>query len=116
MSAAAREPGSVVSTSKPKHPQRAFAGDVAMAGLRTELAQAEDEVPTAPNPRIFGAKNLIVIATAAAAGILAYLLNSSREPSTSGRVDLASATPGLPTPLDSAQEPATRVAPPTVAQ
>jgi len=118
MSAAAREPGSVVSTSKPKHPRRAFASDVAMAGLRTELAQAEDEVPepTAPNPRIFGAKNLIVIATAAAAGILAYLLNFSREPSTSGRADLASATPGLPTPLDSAQEPATRVAPPTVAQ
>src|SRR5215471_4757647 len=114
MSASAREPGSPGSTCKPKRSRRAFAGDVAMAGLRAELAEAEDGVPEppAPNPRIFGAKGLIVIATAAAAGAVAYLLNSSPEPSASGRADVASTASGLPTTLGSTQEPATPTAPP----
>jgi hypothetical protein len=80
------------------------------------LAEAPDEVPEppAPNPNTFGAKGLIV-ATAMAAGSIAYLANSPG-PSTPGRVDVASAARERPAPLDSAQAPATRVLPPPAAE
>src|SRR5262245_59979271 len=48
---------------KHKRPPRAFAGDVAMAELRNDLAEASDDEPPDPAPepvaRIFGAKGLI---------------------------------------------------------
>jgi hypothetical protein len=69
----------------------------------------------APEPvaRIFGAKGLIVVATAAAAGAVAYLWSS---PNTPDRVKVASAVGDLPASLDPTQLPATRVAPAPAAQ
>src|SRR5262245_31184319 len=56
---------------KHKRPPRAFAGDVAMAELRNDLADVPDDMsePPAPGPPIsnrwlVGAKALIVVATA----------------------------------------------------
>src|SRR5438094_2443636 len=76
MSASAREPGEPFSVSeKQKRPRRAFAGDVAMAELRNDLAEAPDEMSELPDPAPMpavgrlGAKGLIkrlmIVATAA---------------------------------------------------
>jgi hypothetical protein len=90
-----------------------------MAGLRAELAEAPDGVPEPqqmPDSRGFGAKGLIVVIIAAAAGIVAYLWSSAPQRNAPGDVDVASAARELPAPLASAQEPTTRVAPPPAAQ
>ena len=78
---------------KQKRPRQAFAGDVALAGLRDHLARVPDGVPEppAPNSRIFGATGLIVVATAAAAGTVAYLWSSAPGPNAPEQVDVASA-------------------------
>jgi len=95
---------------KQKRPRRAFAGDVAMAELRNDLAEAPDEMsePPVPAPKpaagIFGAKGVIVVATAAAASIIGYLWSSPNAPD---RVDVASAARERPAQLD--QQPPTRV-------
>jgi hypothetical protein len=92
-----------------KRPPRAFAGDVAMAELRNDLADVPDDMsePPAPeppisNPWVLGAKGLIVVATATAAGVVAYLWSS---PNASDRIDVASAARELPASLDSGQQP-----------
>jgi hypothetical protein len=69
-----------------------------MAELRNDLAEAPDEMSELPEPEPaggkFGAKGLIIVATAAAAGIAGYLWNSPNAPD---RVDVASvALPALP--------------------
>lgn len=83
-----------------------------MAELRNDLAEAPDDEPldpaSDPAARIFGAKGLIVVATAAAAGVVAYLWSS---PNASDRIDVASAARELPASLDSGQQPETRVVP-----
>ena len=79
---------------KQKRPRQAFAGDVALAGLRDHLARVPDGVPEPPAPnsrRIFGATGLIVVATAAAAGTVAYLWSSAPGPNAPEQVDVASA-------------------------
>src|SRR5882757_6720079 len=75
-----------------KRPRQAFAGDVAMAELHMDLAETLDpmselpgQAPGPPNSRIFGAKGLIVVATAAAAGTLAYLWSSTPGPNVPDR-------------------------------
>ena len=94
---------------KLKRPRRAFAGDVAMAELRVDLAEASDDMSAPPDPalqlansRIFGAKGLIVVATAAVAGAVAYLWNSPNAPD---RVEVASAVGGAPASLDVREPP-----------
>src|SRR5436309_12681151 len=84
-----------------QQPRRAFAGDVAMAGMRVELAQMPDGVPEPPipNSRTFGARGLIAVVTAAAAGAVAYLWSSAPEPNALGHLDVASAARELPTSL-----------------
>src|SRR5439155_1035136 len=65
------------------------------------------------NSRIFGAKSLIVVATAAAAGTIAYLWSSPNVPD---RVDVASAVGELPAPPDLREQSAKRVVPAPAAQ
>ena len=101
-----------------RRPPRAFAGDVAMAELRNDLADVPDEMsePPAPEPPISNSgllKGLIVVATAAAAGTVAYLWSSPNAPD---RMDVASAARELPASLDSGQQPATRDVPGPAAQ
>ena len=107
---------------KQKRPRRVFAGDVAMAELRMDLAETLDpmnelpgQAPNPPNSRIFGPKGLIVVATAAAAGTLAYLWSSAPGPNVSDRVDIAWAARERPESLEP-QLPATRVVPAPAAQ
>jgi hypothetical protein len=97
---------------KQKQPRQALGGDIAMAGLRTVLAQAPDRVP---HSRIFGGTGLLVVVTAAAAGTVSYFWSSAPGPNAPERTDVASAARELPAPLDSAQ-PVTRVVPPPVTQ
>jgi hypothetical protein len=85
-----------------------------MAELRNDLAEAPDEMSAPPDPaapansRIFGTMGLIVVATAASTGIVAFLWSSPNAPD---RIDVASAARELPTSLDSGQQPATRAVP-----
>src|SRR5436853_561563 len=100
---------------KQKRPRRAFAGDVAMAELRNdlvEMSELPDQSPEPPTSAVFGAKVLIVVATAAAAGAVAYLWSSPN----ADRMDVASAARELPAPLEQPQLPATRVVPAPTAQ
>jgi hypothetical protein len=80
-----------------------------MAELRNDLAAVADDMsePPAPKPPIsnswvLGSKGLIIVATAAAAGVVAYLWSS---PNASDRIDVASAARELPASLDSGQQP-----------
>jgi len=100
---------------KQKQPRQAVAGDVSMAGLRIALAQAPEQEPEPPalNSKIFG---LIVVATAAVSGTVAYLWSSAPAPNTPEHANVASAALEPPAPQDSAQPPATRVVPPPVTQ
>jgi len=107
---------------KQKRPRRVFAGDVAMAELRMDLAETLDpmnqlpgQAPDPPNSRIFGPKGLVVVATAAAAGTLAYLWSSAPGPNVPDRVDIAWAARERPGSLEP-QLPATRVVPAPAAQ
>ena len=100
---------------KQKRPRRAFAGDVAMAELRNDLVEMSElpgQSPEPPNSAVFGAKVLIVVATAAAAGTVAYLWSSPN----ADRMDVASAARELPAPLEQPQLPPTRVVPAPTAQ
>ncbi len=106
-----------------KRPRRVFAGDVAMAEWRMDLAETLDPMrelpgraPEPPNSRIFGAKGLIVVATAAAAGTLAYLWSSTPGPNVPDRVDIAWAARERPDSPKQPQLPATRVVPAPAAQ
>src|SRR5262245_6424994 len=102
---------------KQKQPRQAVGGDIAMAGLRTVLAQVPDQVPEPPEPnsRSFGGTGLLVVVTAAVAGTVSYLWSSAPGPNAPERADVASAARELPAPLDSAQ-PEARVVPPPVTQ
>jgi hypothetical protein len=98
-----------------KRPRRAFAGDVAMAELRNDLVEMSElpgQAPEPPKSAVYGAKVLIVVATAAAAGAVAYLWSSPN----ADRMDVASAARELPAPLEQPQLPATRVVPAPTAQ
>ena len=115
-----RAPGTETTEASPppwkqKRPRRAFAGDVAMAELRNdlvEMSELPDQAAEPPKSAVYGAKVLIVVATAAAAGTVAYLWSSPN----ADRMDVASAARELPAPLEQPQLPATRVVPVPTAQ
>ncbi len=86
-----------------------------MAELRNDLVEMSElpgQAPEPPNSAVFGAKVLIVVATAAAAGTVAYLWSSPN----ADRMDVASAARELPAPIEQPQLPAARVVPAPTAQ
>jgi hypothetical protein len=86
-----------------------------MAELRNDLVEMSElpgQAPEPPKSTAYGAKVLIVVATAAAAGAVAYLWSSPN----ADRMDVASAARELPAPLEQPQLPAARVVPAPTAQ
>jgi len=77
-----------------------------------EMSELSGQAPEPPKLAVLGAKVLIVVATAAAAGTVAYLWSSPN----ADRMDVASAARELPAPIEQPQLPAARVVPAPTAQ
>jgi hypothetical protein len=76
------------------------------------MSELPGQAAEPPKSAVFGAKVLIVVATAAAAGIVAYLWSSPN----ADRMNVASAAGELPAPFEQPQLPGTRVVPAPTAQ
>jgi TPR repeat protein len=76
------------------------------------MSELPDQAAEPPKSAVFGAKVLIVVATAAAAGTVAYLWSSPN----ADRMNVASAAGELPAPFEQPQLPGTRVVPAPTAQ